>query len=247
MFSFLTDPIVQLLVFLYDSLGQDLGLAIIALTLIVRSALLPISLPGLRSAKKMQELKPQLDKLKKKHKDKVKLQQAQMALYKEHGVNPMSGCLPQVAQIIVLIALYQAFMGFISNGQANGADINMDFLWLDLSVPDPRYILPVVAGATQLLYALTMRTGLETHVDAPKQAKARKKEEDSLEMAQSIQQQMVFLMPVMTVVIATRFPSGLALYWVVTTVYSFGQQLVVSGPGGLIYYRNLAISRFKNF
>ena len=246
MFSFLTAPIVQLLVFLYDSLGGNLGLAIIALTLIVRSVLLPVSLPALRSARKMQELKPLLDKLKKKHKDKAKLQQAQLDLYRQHGVNPMGGCLPQVAQIIVLIALYQAFMGFISQGQVHDTDINMKFLWLDLSEPDPKFILPIVAGGSQLLYALAMRTGLETHVAASKKPASRKKEENSLGMAQSIQQQMVFLMPAMTAIIATRFPSGLALYWVVTTVYSFVQQLVVSGPGGLIYYKNKVLSQFKN-
>jgi len=246
MFSFLTTPIIQLLIFLYGSLGQNLGLAIIALTIIIRTVLLPVSLPALRSAKKMQQLKPQLDKLKKKHKDKVKLQQAQLDLYRQHGVNPMGGCLPQIVQIIILIALYQAFIGFITNGQFNGNGLHMSFLWLDLSQPDSKYILPILAGLTQLLYALTMQTGLESHLDAPKKKEARQKEEDSLEMAQSIQQQMIFLMPAMTTIIATRFPSGLALYWVVTTVYSFIQQLFISGPGGLLYYKNLITAKFKN-
>lgn len=245
MFSFLTDPIIQLLVYLYGSLGQNLGLAIIALTLIVRTAMIPISLPGLRSAKKMQDLKPHLDKLKKKHSDKQKLQQAQLDLYKQHGVNPMSGCLPQIGQIIILIALYHAFIGFITDGQFNGQALHMSFLWLDLSLPDKTYILPLLAGGTQLLYSLAMQPGLENHLDAPKNKASRKKEEDSLEMAQTIQQQMVFLMPAMTTIIATRFPSGLALYWVITTVFSFVQQLFISGPGGLIYYKNLALSKFN--
>lgn len=245
MLSFLTDPIVQLLIFLYGNLGQSLGLAIIVLTLLVRTALLPISLPALKSARKMQELKPQLDKLKKKHKDKTKLQQAQLELYRHHGINPLSGCLPQLVQIVVLIALYQAFIGFITSGQFNGSALHTSFLWLDLSQSDPYYILPILAGGTQLLYSLAMQTGLESHLKAPKQKSPRQKEEDSLEMAQSIQQQMIYLMPLMTLIIATRFPSGLALYWVVTTIYSFVQQLIISGPGGLIHYKNLILARFN--
>ena len=245
--SFLTAPIIQLLVFLYDSLGQNLGLAIISLTLIVRTVMIPVSLPGLRSAKKMQDLKPHLDKLKTKHKDKVKLQQAQLDLYKQHGVNPMSGCLPQIVQIIILIALYQAFINFLNGGQAHDVALNTDFLWLNLSEPDPLYILPLLAGGTQLLYSLAMQSGIETHVKAPKNKKEHQKEEDSLEMAQSIQQNMLYMMPLMTVVIATRFPSGLALYWVITTVFSFVQQLHISGPGGLIKYKNLAIAMVQKY
>lgn len=240
--SFLTTPIIQLLVFLYDNLGQNLGLAIIALTLIVRSLTVPLTIPTLKSAKKMQELKPHLDKLKQKHKDKLKLQQAQLELYKQHGVNPMGGCLPQIIQIVVLIALYQAFISFINGGQVHNNPLNTEFLWLNLSKPDPLYILPVLAGGTQLLYSLAMQSGLESHVKAPENKKDKQKEEDSLEMAQAMSQQMLYLMPLMTLIIATRFPSGLALYWVVTTVFSFAQQLYVSGPGGLIKYKNRALS-----
>mgnify|MGYP001559821926 CR=1 FL=1 len=240
--TFLTTPIIQLLVFLYDNLNQNLGLAIIALTFIIRLAVAPITIPSLRSAKKMQDLKPHLDKLKKKHKDKTKLQQAQLSLYREHGVNPLGGCLPQIAQLIILIALYQAFISFISRGSVHDTQINMRFLWLDLSKPDPKYILPVLAGVTQLLYSLAMQSGLESHVKSPKNKEEHQKEEDSLEMAQAMQQQMLFLMPLMTVVISTRFPAGLALYWVVTTVFSFVQQLIISGPGGLPKYKNLALS-----
>ena len=103
----LYQPILNALIFLYKVLFNNLGLAIIALTVIVRFALSPIMTNQLKSAKKMQELAPELEKLKRKFKDdKQKLMQAQMELYKNHGVNPASGCLPQIVQLIVLISLY---------------------------------------------------------------------------------------------------------------------------------------------
>ena len=233
MLNFLIAPINNLLIFLYGISGQNLGLAIIFLTLIVRGVLVPVTIPSLRSAKKLQELKPHLDKLKQKHKDKQKLQLATLELYKQHGINPAAGCLPQIAQLLVLIALYQVFINFINGGQYNGQSLNLNFLWLDLGKADPYYILPVLAGLTQLIFSFMMTSGLESHVKAPKNKDEKKKEEDSMEMAQSMQQQMLYLMPAMTVIIALKFPSGLALYWVITTLFSLVQQYLVSGLGGL--------------
>jgi YidC/Oxa1 family membrane protein insertase len=182
----------------------------------------------------MQELKPALDKLKKKHKnDKQKLQKAQMALYKQENINPAAGCLPQIVQIIVLISLYRVLINFIDQDVVNGFTLNLKFLWLDLSQPDPYYILPVLAGLFQLVFSITMQTGLKTEVKAPKNKKKKQKEEDRLEMAQTMQKQMLYTMPLMTTIIALKFPSGLALYWTISTIFSLVQQLIVSGPGGL--------------
>ena len=233
MLDFIVNPINQLLIFLYGLTGQNFGLAIILLTLIIRAVLVPFTIPSLKSAKKLQDLKLLLDRLKEKHKDKKKLQLAQLDLYKQHGINPASGCLPQIAQLLVLIALYQVFMNFINNGQLNGTSLNLDFLWLNLGKPDPYYVLPVLAGLSQLVFSLMMMSGLEGHLKVPKKKDEKKKEENSLEMAQSMSQQMLYIMPAMTTIISLTFPSGLALYWVVTTVFSLVQQYIVSGPGGL--------------
>lgn len=233
MLNFLTGPITSLLVFLYGLSGQNLGIAIILLTVLIRGVLVPVTIPSLRSAKKMQELKPALDKLKEKHKDKQKLQLAQLELYKQNGVNPAAGCLPQVAQLLVLIALYQVFIKFINSGQFDGHSLNLGFLWLNLGKPDPYYVLPVLAGLSQLIFSFMMTSGLEGHIKAPKNKDEKQKEEDSLEMAQSMSQQMLYIMPAMTVIIALKFPSGLALYWVITTLFSLIQQYIISGPGGL--------------
>ena len=157
-----------------------------------------------------------------------------MELYKQHNINPAAGCLPQIAQIIVLISLYKVLMDFIGQDVVNGFALNLKFLWLDLSQPDPLYILPVLAGLFQLVFSIAMQSGLKTEVKAPKQKNKRQKEEDSLEMAQTMQKQMLYTMPLMTTIIALKFPSGLALYWTISTIFSLVQQLIVSGPGGLI-------------
>ena len=192
---------------------------------------MPLTVPSLRSAKKMQELKPAMDKLKLKYKDKAALQAAQLELYKQNNINPAAGCLPQIAQLIVLIALFQSFIHFIN--LQNSANLNLNFLWLDLGKPDPYYILPALAGISQLIFSLMMTAGTEQHVLAPKKKDEKQKEEDSLEMAQSMQQQMLYMMPIMTVVISLNFQSGLILYWVVSTIYSIVQQYYFSGLGGL--------------
>ena len=233
MLNFLVNPITQLLIFLYGLTGNNLGFAIILLTLIIRAVLVPVTIPSLKSAKKLQELKPHLDRLKEKHKDKQKLQLAQLELYKQHGINPASGCLPQIAQLLVLIALYQVFIEFINAPGLNGRALNLNFFWLNLGKPDPYYILPALAGLSQLVFSLMMTSGLESHLKAPKDKKEKQKEENSMEMAQSLSQQMLLIMPAMTVLISLKFPSGLALYWVITTVFSLVQQYLVSGPGGL--------------
>jgi YidC/Oxa1 family membrane protein insertase len=234
MFDLINNSILQTLTFFYNFLGGNLGLAIIALTLFIRSVLIPVTLPSLRSAKKMQELKPLLDNLKRKHKnDKKKLQQAQMDLYKKNNINPAAGCLPQIVQIIVLISLYKVLINFIDQDLINGVTLNLKFLWLDLSQPDPLYVLPVLAGLFQLVFSITMQSGLKTEVKAPKNKAKKQKEEDSLEMAQTMQKQMLYTMPLMTTIIALKFPSGLALYWTMSTAFSLVQQLIISGPGGL--------------
>lgn len=224
----------QSLLFFYQLFGGNLGLSIIAITLITKIILLPLVIPSLKSAKKMMDLKPELDCLKAKHTDKAALQQAQVALYKERGINPAAGCLPQIFQIIILISLYQVFMYFLGQSSIGGTTLNPFFLYLDLTKPDRTYIMPILAGISQLVFSLMMQSGLESHVQNPKKKDDKKKEENKLEMASSMQQQMIYMMPIMTVVISLNFQSGLVLYWVLSTVFSLVQQYFFSGWGGLI-------------
>lgn len=226
-------PILNSLLWLYQITGQNLGFAIILLTLVVRGILIPFTLPQLKSAKKMAALKPELDSLKKKHGHDAKLfQQKQMEFYKTHNVNPAAGCLPFIAQFIVLIALYRVFMDTLG-GNGMG-DINSTFFLWDLKSKDATYILPVLAGILQFIMSLTILPAVENEPE--KRPGNAEQKQDVAEMATTMQQQMVFMMPIMTIIFSIQFPSGLALYWVITTAFSLVQQLIVSGPGALLVY-----------
>ena len=235
--AILYQPLLTALIWLYNILFHNFGLAVIAITIVIRAVLVPITIPALKSAKKMMELKPHLDVLKEKHgNDKQRLQQEQLRLYKEHGFNPLAGCLPYLIQFLVLIALYQVFINFLNNGQVNGMVINKSFLGIDLSKPDRTFILPLLAGATQLILSLMMMPSTSSKnvlLKEPEEKATTEKKAKEGDMQESMQKQMLFLMPVMTVFFGFSLPSGLALYWVVTTVFSVVQQYFVTGLGGL--------------
>lgn len=198
------------------------GIAIILFTIIVRLVLFPLSVTSLRSSRRMQLLSPLLKELQKKHKgDRQAMAQAQMELYKQHGVNPLMGCLPQLAQLPVLFALYWAIIG-VTNNPETKAGLEMAFLWIaDLSLPDvwlpPGIDLPfklpgalaLTAGATQWVVQRMMMNRMATD---PQQ-----------QMIQNVMQ----FMPIMIVFFAMQFPAGLALYWVVSNIFSIGQQWVI--------------------
>lgn len=238
--NFLIEIFTNFLLFLHGFL-PNLGLAIIVFTIIIRSLLLFITLPSLKSMEKIKKLKGEINELKKKYKkDPKALQLAQVALYKKHNVNPLAGCLPQILQIVVLISLYRALMGIVnSNGQYQ---INNNFFWLDLTKPDALFILPVLAFLSQLLFSIMLSPGAETPDIIPNKSKNKnikelnKKEESTAMMAASMQKQMMFMMPIMTFVLALSFPSGLTLYWIMSTIYSIFQQYFISGWGGLQTY-----------
>jgi YidC/Oxa1 family membrane protein insertase len=231
--NYIYQPILNSLLWLYQITGNNLGFAIILLTLVVRGILIPFTLPQLKSAKKMAALKPELDALKKKHGSDPKVfQQKQLEFYKTHNVNPAAGCLPFIAQFVVLIALYQVFMATL-NGNGMG-DVNSAFFLWDLKSKDTTYILPVLAGLLQFVMSLTILPAVENQPE--KRPGTVEEKQDVAEMATTMQQQMVFMMPIMTIIFSIQFPSGLALYWVITTAFSLVQQLIVSGPGALLIY-----------
>ncbi len=240
---FLFKPIFNLLIALYYLLG-NFGAAILALTLLIRGVLLPVTLPTLRAAKKQRTVLPELTKLKKKYAgDKTQLAQKQLELYRRHGINPAAGCLPQIVQILVLIALYQAFIRILGSGNREAADpttlnaLLYSFLpsfregvplvtklgYLDLAQPDPYYILPVLAGAAQLLFSRLLLPQV-----GKMESLAKKTETPTDDILYNMQGQMQYMMPLMTVFIGLRLPSGLVLYWLATTVFSLVTQWQVS-------------------
>jgi len=237
----------SILVFL-DSIFNNLGITIIVFTILIRLALLPLTLPSVKSSKKIQELQPEIKKLKEKFgKDKQALALAQSQLYKSYNINPLAGCLPQLLQLFILIVLYQAIIKLFNSPELN---FNLNFLWVNLGQPDSIYVLPVIAGFTQFLLSLMISPAVQTRDVVKNDSKlkpiqeANKKEEDIAEMATTMQQQMIFLMPIMTIFIALKLPSGLALYWIAGTIITMVTQYFVSGWGGLATYWNKYIATF---
>ena len=209
------------------------GLAIIALTIIIKSLLFPLFQTQLRMTKKTQaeqrKVAPQLAELRKKHKnDPGKLNTEMMALYKEHDINPLgqlAGCLPTLAQLPVLIGLYQAI---IDHGFFNDLHVSPYFLGLDLSIhatlQNPiTWILPVLAGMT---------TFVQSRMITPPAAAAG--DTQAAQMAQ-VTQSMSFMMPLLITFFAFQpyALQGMVLYWIVSNLFSIGQQYTVNGWGNM--------------
>jgi YidC/Oxa1 family membrane protein insertase len=225
-FDLIYQAILQSLLFLYSILGQNIGLAIIALTILVRTLTLPLTLSATKQQKKMLDIKPHLDQIKKNHKDdKLKQQEEQLKLMREHNINPAAGCLPLIVQVILLISLYHVFMNYLGpDAQINGQKVFTQFAYLDLAKPDPFYILPILAGITQFVLSAMMTPASSVAVRKNDSEKEVHEKEDFAQAMQQVQGQMLYLAPVMTILFSLTFPSGLALYWVVSNFYSIIQQ-----------------------
>lgn len=246
------NPILNILSLFYNY-TFSLGISIILLTILIKMVLFPFMIPTFKNMQKQKAIKPQLDDLKEKYQnDKKKLTEEQMKLFKEHGINPTSGCLSQVVTIFVLIGLYQVIQRFtnISSLDQLNNDIyfsfikfenvaiadSFRFLIFDLKVPDHSYILPIIAGVATLITSVMMlpEVSLEEKV-------VRKVSKDPMEeMAYSMQTQMTILAPVMTFFVGLQIPAGLTLYIVVSSLISIAQQYYLLGSfGGLVSYSKL--------
>lgn len=221
-----------LLAFLTEATGS-LGLGITLFTIGLRMLLFPLTLNSLKAAQKMRLLQPELSKLQKKHKDDPQtLQKAQLKLYQDNKINPLAGCLPQIIQLVFLIILYRGLLHFFSLTEIAGYTINPNFLWLNLSQPDQFYILPILAGVSQFGLSLLM-VGISKKQKTAEQKKINDKKgddksSDGLDMGSMMQKQMLYVMPLFSALIALKLPSGLVLYWVVSTMVSMAQQLFVN-------------------
>jgi YidC/Oxa1 family membrane protein insertase len=230
-FDFIHQAILHSLLFFYNILFQNIGLAIIALTLSIRTLLLPFTIPAIRTQKKMVEIKPHLDKIKAEHKDdKLKQQQEQLKVMQEHGVNPAAGCLPMILQIVILISLYHVFIEYLGgDAQINGSAVQTSFLYLDLSKPDHLFILPVLAGITQFILGAMMTPAQPIPVQSDDKPKEVEQKEDFAATLQAVQGQMLYMAPFMTAIVSLTFPSGLALYWTTANIFSIIQQYFTVG------------------
>ncbi len=218
-------PLFNLLIGIYNVIpGHDLAIAIVLLTLVIKIILSPLSVKMFKSQKDMAVIQPKIKALQEKHKgDKQAFAQAQVGLFKEHNVNPLSGCLPLLIQLPVIFVLYRVFINGLKSGSLealyafvhNPGVINtVGFGFLNLT--SPNHILAIMAGIAQGLQAWLMArlTKQSGGVDADNPAA-------------KMSQQMMYIFPVMIVFITWKLPAGLALYFVTTTVWSVFEQLYI--------------------
>jgi YidC/Oxa1 family membrane protein insertase len=231
------DPVLNGLIALSSILFHNFGLAIIALTIIVRLALWPLMRRQLESTKAMQSMQPKIQELQKKYgKNQQKLQQETMKLYKEAGINPM-GCLwPMLVQFPIWIALYQAIMKALATTPENllglaqhlyswevvsqAIPLNSQFLWLNLGQPDHTLILAIIVGGT--MWVQQKMTTAPT-VD-PRQG--------------STNSMMLLMMPFMFGLFTLMFPSGLPLFWAASNVIGILTQYFFTGGWGYLKFRS---------
>ena len=218
-------PLFNALIFLVFLMpGHNVGLAIILLTVIIRLILLPSSMSATRQQKRMRDLQPEIQELQAKYKgDKQRQSQELMAFYKREKINPLGSCLPLLIQLPILLILYYVFINGLNTARFDllysftprPDFMHTWFLGIDLAKPD-RFILPVIAGILQYFQSRQLMP-----VTPPK------KEGQSPDMQSMVSKQMMYLMPVFTVLIAGRLPAALPLYWIVTTLFAIGQQWYV--------------------
>ncbi|OGD87355.1 hypothetical protein A3D81_02310 [Candidatus Curtissbacteria bacterium RIFCSPHIGHO2_02_FULL_40_17] len=259
--SFLINPILNLLLLFYKGFALlpipgALGFAIILLTVVIRLALWPLISAQLKSTQKMAALKPHLDRIKSEHgHDKTRHQQEVSKLYKEHGVNPLAGCLPLIIQMPVFIALYQVLLKIVDFSKNDFlTNINdrlySPFLFLE-KIPDPSYLgvslaakpsdwrtvgflillVPIVTGILQYIQSKMMSPSAKS--PAPVKKEGKEGLEDSMAQMQS---QMILIMPAMIAFFSYGFPIGLSLYWNTFTIIGIIQQYIIAGAGGLNKY-----------
>lgn len=218
-------PIFNLLIFLYDVIpGKDIGLAIIVVTALLKLALYPFSLQALKSQRALASLQPKIKEMQDALKgDKEKQAKAMMDLYAKEKVSPFSSCLPVLIQLPFLIALYRALQTGLSS---HGFDALYPFVQ-NPGLVDPMFLgflnlsarsvpLAILAGAAQLWQTLMLSPKPNPPVKT-----AGSKDEDTMA---TVNRQMTYIMPVMTVIIGLQFPGGLALYWLVMNLLTVAQQ-----------------------
>jgi YidC/Oxa1 family membrane protein insertase len=227
MFAFIVVPLLRTLNWINGFVG-NYGWSIIVLTVIINALMFPLRHKSVVSMRKMQEIQPEMKaiqeryaKLKATDPAKQKMNQEVMALYRERGVNPASGCLPTLLTLPVLLAFYSLLSVSI---ELRGAPF---LAWIhDLSRPDPYFILPVIVGVSQFWQTwLTPQTGVDP-----------------------AQQRMMLIMPVVMVAFSLWLPSGVVLYWFVSTIWQIGQMYMTNyliGPPNIRNIRPPAERRMK--
>ena len=205
-FSDLFSPIIHLLQMILgafytvtSSVGlESYGFPIILLTILIKLVTYPLTVKQVKSMKAMQEIQPKMKKIQEKYKNNPQmLQQKTGELFREAGVNPLTGCLPLLVQMPILMGMYYALFNLAYPSEAAAV-----FLWLpSMSDPDPLYILPVLSALTTFIQQKMTSTEMNAQMKI-----------------------MMTVMPLFIGWISLNFPSGLVLYWVTMNLVQIAQQ-----------------------
>lgn len=230
----LYQPIYNLLIFLYTLLWNDLGLAIIALTVLIKLVFIPLSKKQIQSQKELQKVQPEIKKIQEQYKnDKETQSRKMMELYKEHKINPAAGCLPLIVQAVVFITMYRIIRALT---QTDNFQVHLDNLYS--FVQHPEHVEKMFMGfldlSTRSIPLAVVTAGLQYYQIKMMQKKNEKKDEakpqsDSKtpDIANVMQKQMLIIIPMMVLFTGISFPSGMILYWFVSTLFSIVQQWFV--------------------
>ena len=198
--------------FFQEQVGLSWGMAIIALTFTVRLLVLPLSIRGIKSMRRMQLVAPELKTLQEKYKDDRERQQREMlALYKQHGVNPLSSCFPFILQIPFFIAIYSLLRSNTFNEDVVSSGASQSFLFINSIIEKPEgaeqiilIILFIVTTALSFIYTTA-----------------------TTQTTMGAQRYLLLALPLLFAPLIASQPAGLGLYWIATNVWSLGQQVVV--------------------
>jgi YidC/Oxa1 family membrane protein insertase len=201
----LSDPLFNLLgatLLAFHDWGPPWWLSIVMLTVVVRTLLFPLTVRQVKNLRRTQELKPDMDEIRTRHRDDPNKQREEiMKLYTERQINPLGGCLPLVVQLPIFIVLYYTIKEFETlNSFTNGGL----FWFKDLTVADPYFILPAV-------YVLTMMAAQEL----------------TMRYTAPQQRRLMRFLPIVFGLFLMRFPAGLFVYWISSNLITFCQNFLI--------------------
>ena len=212
---------LQWLLDLFVGITGSYGLAIIAVTLLIRFIMYPLTLNQTKSMAAMKELQPKLKELQEKYKSEPKVyQEKTMELYREHKVNPLGGCLPMLVQLPFLWAFFRVLQDL-----GGGDEAQFLGLW-DLSLSAWEVIQELLASPDVSVFALAF--GVIVAASLPLISSATTFWQMTMTATDPSQKTMMMVMPVMIGVFSFNFPAGLVLYWVVSNLFSIGQQFMIT-------------------
>lgn len=235
-------PMTNLLVLLARVSFGSFGLAIILFTILMRGATWPLTQRQLKASRSMQKIQPRIQELQKKYKDPKRRSEETMKLYREAGFNPLGCIWPMLIQFPIWIALYQAIRFTLGATPENllslsqrlypwdflrtSVPLENHFLWMDMGKPDTTFIMAILVGGS---------AWVQQRMTTPTSASADPQQ-------QSVNQTMLFMMPLMFAFFTLRFPSGLALYWVATNLIGIALQYAYMGPGDFDWRRLVTLN-----